>query len=230
MLQPRNGYRAAIDPVLLAAAIPAKPGQACLELGVGAGAASLCLLARCPDIALTGLELDPDQAELAVRNAQANGRADRLCVVVGDAAKPPGTIPRNHFDHVFMNPPYLEASRHDAPENAKRASAHMEEGGGLQDWIAQAGKLLKQRGMLTLIHRADRLDQILISLSPAFGGIVVFPLWPRAGEDAKRVIVQAVKGGKSPLRMLCGLVLHAQAAYTQEADEVLRKGSALDLK
>ncbi|TAN35242.1 MAG: methyltransferase domain-containing protein, partial [Verrucomicrobia bacterium] len=119
LFQPKNGYRAAIDPVLLAAAVPAKAGQFCLELGLGGGAAALCLLARLPGLGgIAGLEIDPGQVELAQRNAEMNAAADRLHVALGDAAQPPASLPRNHFDHVFMNPPYLEAMRHDPPPDA----------------------------------------------------------------------------------------------------------------
>jgi tRNA1(Val) A37 N6-methylase TrmN6 len=229
LLQPRNGYRAAIDPVLLAAAIPAKSGENAVELGLGSGAASLCLLARCPELLhISGLELDQGQAELAQRNAEINRAGDRLLVILGDAAHPPKALARNHFDHVLMNPPYLEAARHDAPAHAGRATAHVEATDGLKDWIKSAGKLLKQRGRLTLIHRADRLDHILAELPPTFGSIAVLPIWPRAGEAAKRVIVQAIKGGKGACRLLPGLVLHDEAGYTSEADAVLRGQAALD--
>ncbi|MDK9722737.1 MAG: methyltransferase [Rhodospirillales bacterium] len=230
LLQPKEGYRAAIDPVLLAAAISAKNGQNAVELGLGAGAAALCLLERVPAMAgICGLEIDPGQVELAHRNAALNKRENQLQIILGDAAQPPRSLPRNHFDHVFMNPPYLESSRHDAPASARKASAHVETGEGFETWIRQAGKLLKPKGWLTLIHRADALDRILAALSPAFGGILLCPLWPRAGEPAKRVIVAAQKGGRAPCRLLPGLVLHDAKGYTIEADAILRGGASIDL-
>lgn len=229
LLQPKEGYRAAIDPVLLAAAIPAKNGQNAVELGLGTGAAALCLLDRVPAMAgICGLELDPGQAELAHRNAALNGREGQLQIVLGDAAHPPRNLPRNHFDHAFMNPPYLEPSRHDAPACARKTAAHVEADEGLEAWIRQAGKLLKPKGWLTIIHRADVLDRILAALPPAFGSIAVLPLWPRAGEPAKRVIVAAQKGGRAPCRLLPGLVLHDAKGYTIETDAILRGGAQLD--
>ena len=85
--QPRKGYRAATDPVLLAAACPALPGQSVLDMGCGVGAAALCLAARVPDLRLYGLELQPDYAELARRNAIENGLP--MQVECGDLAHMP---------------------------------------------------------------------------------------------------------------------------------------------
>ncbi|CAA6605553.1 Methyltransferase small domain protein [Rhodospirillaceae bacterium LM-1] len=230
LLQPRNGYRAAIDPVLLAAAIPAKTGQSAIELGLGSGAAALCLLIRVAGMKqITGLEFDFGQAELARRNASLNGMQDLLRVVEGDAAHPPSEIPRNHFDHAFMNPPFLEGGRHDAPPDPGKALAHIDTKDLLAAWISMAGKLLKPKGTLTLIHRADRLDQILGALAPAFGSLTILPIWPRANENAKRVIVQATKTGRAACKLLPGLVLHDANDYTVEAQSVLRDAAPLDL-
>lgn len=231
LLQPKNGYRAAIDPVLLAAAVPARKGQNAVELGLGGGAAALCLLARMPELtAVYGLELDEGQVELAHRNAALNGREAQMKILVGDAAKPPKTLERNFFDLALMNPPYLEAVRHTPPPGRAKARAHAEAAPaqfGL--WIAAAGKLLKPGGVLTLIHRADRLDEILTGLKPAFASIAILPVWPKRGEAAKRVIVQAVKGGRGACRLLPGLVLHEGTRYTEEALAVLRAAAPLNL-
>ena len=89
--------------------------------------------------------------------------------------------------------------------------------------------------MITLIHRADRLDDILARLHGRAGAITVFPLWPRGlngggGTAAKRVLVQARKGVKSPMKLAPGLVLHeADGGYTAAASRVLRDGAGLDL-
>ncbi|MDT8344261.1 MAG: methyltransferase, partial [Thermohalobaculum sp.] len=87
LLQPGAGYRAATDPVLLAAAVPARPGERVLELGIGAGAATLCLAARVAGLVHAGLEIQPDYLALAARNAALNGVA--LVLFEGDVAAPP---------------------------------------------------------------------------------------------------------------------------------------------
>ncbi|HYE49736.1 MAG TPA: methyltransferase [Azospirillaceae bacterium] len=229
LLQPGKGYRAAIDPVLLAAAVPAGEGERVLELGCGAGAASLCLAARVPGCRVTGLEMQAEAAELARRNAALNRLEERFEVVEGDLLRPPGVLRPGGFDRVMANPPFHPAGAHTISPTAGKAASHGEGEAGLADWIAAALRFLKGRGTLTLVHRADRLDEILARLHGRFGAVTVLPLWPMQGREAKRVIVTARRDARSPARLLPGLVLHgAGGAYTPEAERVLRDGVALE--
>jgi len=227
--QPRDGYRAAVDPVLLAAAVAARPGERLLELGCGAGAVFVCLTARLPGLAVVAVERDPVMAALARGNAAGNGVAARVTVVEADlAALPPGWE-EGGFDQVAANPPFLPAGRADPSPHPGRSAAGVEAGADLAAWIDRAHACLKPKGRLTLIHRADRLADLLAALAPRFGGIVVFPLWPKPGRSAARVIVAARKGVRTPLRLAAGLVLHeADGGYTKAADAALR-GAGLDL-
>lgn len=228
--QPRDGYRAAIDPVLLAAAIPAVAGERVLDLGCGAGAVFLCLLARCPELEVAAVERDPAMAALARANAALNGIAERVAVVEADVAGLPGDWRAGGFDHVVMNPPYLPAGRADPSPHPGRAAAGVEQSGDVAAWIDRARNCLRHKGRITLVQRADRLSDLLAALGHGFGEIVVFPLWPRPGRDAGRVIVTARKGVRTPLRLAAGLVLHGAAGgYTEAADAALR-GAGLDLQ
>jgi tRNA1(Val) A37 N6-methylase TrmN6 len=223
--QSADGYRAAIDPVLLAAAIPASTRNA-LELGCGAGAASLCALARLPDLRVRGLERDASTADLARFNAAANRMAGRFAVETGCVRAFAGT----GFDLAFANPPYLQARRAQASTRAARASANVEGEAGLADWIAAALRAVAPRGHVLFIQRADRLDDLLAGLRSQAGEIVLFALWPKAGACAKRILVRARKGVATPLRLAAGLVLHeADGSYTAAADAILRGRSALAL-
>jgi tRNA1(Val) A37 N6-methylase TrmN6 len=226
--QPAEGYRAAIDPVLLAAAVPAKPGEQVLELGCGAGAAGLALAARLPDIRVTGLERDPDLARLCQTNIAANGMAGRVAVLAGDLLDPPPEITAGAFDHVMANPPYLEPARADLSPDPGRRAANAEGEAGLADWIAAALAALKRKGWITLIHRADRLDALINTFAGQAGAITILPLWPKAGAPAKRVILRARKGVRSPASLLPGLILHENSGYTAAAEAVLRDAAALD--
>ena len=223
--QLREGYRAAIDPVLLAAAVAAEPGERVADLGCGVGAALLCLAARCPGVAVTGVERDPVLARLARENLGLNGLAGRAAIVEGSVADP---IPGAPFDRVMVNPPFLPPGRGRASAHPIKAAANVEDGLALDGWIAAAARALKPRGWLTLVHRADRIDEICAALRPAFGSVTLFPLWPKAGAPARRILVQARRGGRSPAVLSAGLVLHdADGGFTPAAQAVLRDAAPL---
>lgn len=231
--QPATGYRAAIDPVLLAAAVPPQGPCSVLDLGCGVGAAALCLLARLPEARVTGLEVQPEMAALARDNAALNGWADRFEVVVGDLADRQAlagcAAARGGFDEVLCNPPHHPAETIAAPDPAK-AAATREAGARLDDWVKVALGRVRPKGAATFIHRADRLDELLAALRGRAGGIVVFPLWPKPGQAARRVLVRARKGVRAPLTLAAGLVLHtADGGFTDAAQRVLRDGHGLDL-
>lgn len=225
-----HGYgRAGIDAVFLAAAVPAKTGERALELGSGAGAAGLCLARRVEGVTILGLELQPELAALARRNAERNGLADRARFEVGDLRDPPENLRRIAFDHVLMNPPYHPAGTTRPSPVLMKAAAHVELAGDLADWIGFGLAHLRPRGTLTLIHQTERLDEILGLLEGPAGELRIFPLWPRPGRPAKRVLVRARKGSAAPLRLLPGLILHQESnGFADEAEAVLRHGAALD--
>ncbi len=226
--QPAKGYRVAVDPILLAAAVPAGADERVLDLGAGAGAAALCLAARVADCRVDCLEAQDQLARLAAANVTANRLDRRIIVHVGDLRRPPSDLPRGGFDHVMSNPPYVASNAADAPPDASKRKATVDEL-GIEVWIDAMLKFLKPRGRLTLIHRADRLDQVIVALGQRVGEVTVIPLWPRQDEPARRVIIRARKGAKSPAQLLPGLVLHRpDGAFTEEAEAVLRDGEPVE--
>lgn len=228
LLQPATGYRVAIDPVLLAAAVPAREGQRVLDIGTGSGAAALCLAERIEGCRVVGLERDADLARLARGSVQLNGRGASIEIVDGDLCRPPAALAAGSFDHAMANPPYLEAGAAAESGSRGRARAHVESAAGLDSWVGFALRMVRTGGGVTFIHRADRLDDLLSLLHRRTGGIVIVPLWPKRGRPARRVIVHAVKGSRAPLVLTPGLVLHgASGAYTRAADAILRGGTAL---
>ncbi|WP_119677737.1 tRNA1(Val) (adenine(37)-N6)-methyltransferase [Indioceanicola profundi] len=230
LLQPRHGYRVAVDPVLLAAAVPARAGESVLDLGCGVGAAALCLATRVPGVRVEGLELQPLNAELAVRNIGLNGLAERVAVHQGDLSVPPAGLAARRFDRIMMNPPFHPAGRHTRSPFAHKAVSHGEGAAGLADWVQAALRLLSARGTLTIIHSAERLDRVVALLEGRFGGISILPLWPRAGEPARRIIVHARRNVRSPSVLLPGLILHAEGQrYSAQAEAVLRDGASISV-
>jgi tRNA1(Val) A37 N6-methylase TrmN6 len=220
--QPETGFRSGLDAVMLAAAVPAIAGQAALELGAGAGTASLCLAARVPRLSIIGVEREESLVTLARENAATNN-AD-CTFVAADIFALPAELKRD-FNQVFVNPPFHGEGQ--ASPDDKRAAALMDDG-QLGDWLKLGLQRTVSNGFFTAILRADRLNEALVAL-PA-KGVSVFPLWPRAATAPKRVIVQARKGSRAPFCLLPGLVLHHQdGSWTPEAEAVLRRGNALAL-
>ena len=204
--QPKSGYRAATDPVLLAAACPARPGQRVLDVGAGAGAAAFCLATRSPGVDIEGVELQPAYVALSRRNAARNEIA--WLAEAGDVAAPPLFVRSTSYDHVITNPPFFEAETGLAsPDPAKDAANR--ETVPLSLWLDFCLKRLASRGVLTLIHRIERLGDALAAVGGRVGDVEICPLWPRRGAPAKRFILRARKDGRGPMRLSPGLALHA---------------------
>ena len=226
LTQTADGYRAGLDAILLAAAVRLAPGTRAAEFGCGPGAALLSVAHAHKDAQLTGVELDPSAAELARRNAAANGLDDRVAIVEADALS---WRPDAPLDAVFFNPPYFDdpASLR-APKPGKQAAWISE--APLSDWITAGLKRLKSGGSLVFIHRADRLGEALSALQGK-ASAVVLPVYPRAEAPAKRILIEARAGGRAPLVLMAPLVLHedASGAWTPRADAVLRGAARLEL-
>lgn len=226
--QPRKGYRAGVDPVLLAATIPAVSGQRVLELGCGVGAAILCVGARVQGLELTGVEREDVYAELAERNG-----AGALEVVKADIAGLPLTLRQRQFDHVLANPPYWRRDASIAAGDPMREAALGEET-PLSKWVGTGSKRLAPKGQIHIIHRAERLPDILAALPHDMGSIEVLPIAARLGRAAERVIVRARKSGRADFRLHAPLILHRGDThvdgdqYTQTVRDALRSGTALD--
>jgi tRNA1Val (adenine37-N6)-methyltransferase len=223
--QPTDGFRSGLDAVMLAAAVP--PGEIgdVLELGAGAGAASLCLASRVSAYTVTGVDIDPALAALANGNARTNGMAARVRFVAADALHLPQEMKRE-YAHVFSNPPFHGDEGMAPPDESRRRAVRDE--GSLSLWLAAGARRTVSGGTFTAILRADRLGETLAALPEK--GLVIFPLWPKAGEPARRVILQLRKGSGAPLALSSGLVLHeADGRFTKDADAILRGGASLAL-
>ncbi len=230
--QPAKGFRAAMDTVLLAAAVPALSSGRVVELGCGAGIASLCYAERCAGADILGIDADPQIIALAQTNAALNNKEARVRFQEGRVGAALDIAP-NSADQVFANPPYLAEGSAARSPDAHRDRSMVEAGACLADWINAMLKVARQKGGITLVHRADRLQEILALLEGQAGETAVLPLWPRTGTAAKRVIVHARKAVRGGTRMLPGLTLHGNLdgeRYTPEAEAILRDGAALPLR
>ena len=231
--QPRKGYRAGVDPVILAASVPAKPRQTVLELGCGVGVASLCLAARVPNLAVTGAEVQTDYAALAQRNAAENALS--FHVVNADLRALPADLRQRRFDHVIMNPPYYDRSTGTAATNQGRDVAL---GGDtpLTDWLQTGARRVGPRGYLTLIQRMERLPEVLAALEGRLGALIVRPIAGRVGKAPELFLLQARQEGRTAFRMAPTLIMHEgamhtgdQESYTATVSGVLRSGAELPI-
>lgn len=214
--QPVAGYRAAMDPVLLAAAVPAASGQRVLELGCGVGVALLALGARVPGLVLTGLERQADYAQLACENAREAGQEAQI--LTGDLAQMPPALRAENFDHVLTNPPFFPPQSASAPQDPGRAEAHLAHT-PLAIWLDAGLRRLVPGGHLTMIHRSEALGEILAGLAGRAGDIRIKPIAPRAGRDANRVIVSARKGRAGPLRLCAPLIIHDAPQHIKDGPD-----------
>jgi tRNA1(Val) A37 N6-methylase TrmN6 len=221
-----SGHRTGIEPVLLAASIPAKPGATILEAGTGAGAGLLCLAHRVELGIGIGLEREPTLAALAAANLRAN-HCSTGAILVGDLIAAP--LARRRFDHVMANPPWFDPANTASPDPLRRLARAIS-APGLEDWITTLASLLRPGGTITLILPASRLPEFVQGCATAhIGALKIMPLWPRAGRPAKLMIVQGCLQGRSPLRLLAGLTLHDTNGFSPTAEQILRDGAALAL-
>ena len=224
--QPAKGFRAGLDAVLLAAFVPAKPGETVLEAGPGTGAAFLCLATRVPRVAIRAVEREPAMAALARENAARAGLSAQI--EQGDVADLALARAFGPVAHGFANPPYWPGGT--PPPGAIRRAATHEAGPGLADWVGFLAAAIAPRGSLSLILPAARFDAAVAAMRDAgFGAVELLPLWPRAGVAAKRVLLRARKGARSPAKILPGLVLHeADGRFTEAAEAILRDAAQID--
>jgi tRNA1(Val) A37 N6-methylase TrmN6 len=231
LLQPRSGYRAGVDPVLLAASVPGRAGQSVLELGCGAGAASLCLAARVAGLAITGVEVQADYAGLAVQNAAQNNV--EMQVFNADLTALPDALRQPLFDHVIANPPYYQSGAHSPSQDGGRRVA-LGEDTPLASWIGVAAKRLAPKGYLHVIQRTDRLPDLLAACSGRLGSLEILPLAARRGRAPDLMILRARKGGRAAFVLHAPVIVHQGDrhevdgdSYSPEITGVLRDAAAL---
>jgi FkbM family methyltransferase len=233
--QPRKGYRAGVDAVLLAASVRApdkglgKGDATLLDIGAGVGTVGLCAAARLPSLRVTLLEREPELAKLAAENIAANGFTGRVTAVHAEVGAPGGLSPES-FDDAVANPPFHDLGSGTPAPNALKSASHAMPPQSLDEWLRFMARMVRPGGRATLIHKAEALPSILAAFEGRFGGLVVLPIHARIHEPAIRVLVQGIKGSRAPLTLLPAFVLHNEGnAFTAEAQKILRHGGALGM-
>lgn len=229
LLQPAKGHRAGTDAVLLAALARARADDRVVDVGAATGAVGLMIAARVPGVDLTLAERDPELVALCRRNLELNRRTGRVAEVdiLDPGSRKAAGLMAESADLVVTNPPFLEEGRARLSSDARRAAAHALPSGGLEAWIRASAGLLKPKGRLALIHRADRLGACLAAIEKGFGALSVRLVHPRVDQTAMRFLLIAVKGSRAGLVVEAPLILHdASGAFTAEA-EALHRGEAV---
>ena len=221
--QRATGHRAGSDAVLLAATIPPETSGLIVDAGSASGAVGLMAAWRAPQAQIRMIEIDPDDIRLAISNIADNAMVSRVHVVAADlfashADRAAVGLCEGNADHVLSNPPYLDEGQARASHDADRVRAHMMPEGGLEKWILACLQMLKPNGALTIIHRADKLDEILHLMDGRFGDIGILPIYPRDDEGATRILISGKRNSRAPLRILPALMLHhRQGGFTERA-------------
>ena len=227
VMQYKSGHRAGHDAVLLAAATAARPGDRVADLGAGAGVAGLAVARRVAGIDLVLVEIDAALADLARANAKANAiHADviALDVETDAAAFAAAGLGPDSVDAVLMNPPFNDPSRHRASPDVARGTAHLATATTLAKWIHAARRMLKSKGVLTLIWRADGIAEVLAALDHGFGSLHILPVHGDARAPANRILVRATKGGRAPTQILPALLLNDESGVPNESVQEILAG------
>lgn len=237
LLQPKTGYRAGVDAVLLAAAIPCGPAhERCLDAGGGVGTVGLSVVRRCPNATAVLLERSEKFVELAEENVKRNELSDRVKVFSGDLTQTWSEmagdgLASDSFDHVFANPPYHIDGKGTPSPDPWKSTAHSMPEADLDLWGRLLARMAAPGGTGTLIHKAEALSLVIGAFAGRFGGLRILPIYPRKGQAANRIIVQGTKGSRAPTVILPGFILHGEGnAFTPEAEAILRGGGGLDLE
>lgn len=228
IFQPRKGYRAGMDAIVLASMINIRPAGKALDVGAGVGSVSFCVASRCRDISVTAIEADRQMAALAEKGIEQNGFQGRIICLNDEvlALSDPAFLKtfkdmENTYDVVFSNPPYFDASRIKAPDEARQA-AYIEKL-SLEEWLKFMLYCAKPKAEITLIHRAEALGDILRFLGQRAGRIKVTCIHPETGKPAKRIIVSARKGLRAGQLMVTKpLILYEKASNRTETADFRR--------
>jgi tRNA1(Val) A37 N6-methylase TrmN6 len=236
ILQPKDGYRAGVDAVLLAASAPAKAGrrERVLDVGAGVGVVGLAVARRIADATVVLVERDPRLAELARANVEHNGLSERVRVIEADVERPLNGQPAiaalaESFDHVLANPPFHTEGRGTAAADTAKAAANAMAEGSFVGWSRFLAAMARPSGTAAVIHKAEALAALLAACEGRFGALEVLPIHPRQDATAIRVIVRGTKGSRGPLSLLPQLTLHGDDnGFRPEIERVLREGAGLE--
>ncbi len=231
--QPKSGFRAGSDSVLLAAAVR-KETTCILELGCGAGVAACCALSERAKAQALLVDMEAEALTLADKNLALNGFEKRAKTLLLDVTqkgsiREQAGLQTNCFSTIIANPPFFISSKGTGSPDALRKRARHMQKGELDNWVKTAAASASARGEIIFIHVMEALPELLAAFDARFGNIVILPIAPRAGEAATRVLIRGIKGSKAPLALMAPLILHGETGreFLPEVEAIFRGEGAL---
>ena len=222
--QSDDGLKGTSDSVLVAAAVPAKPKETILDVGVGNGVISLCLNARVSELSFTGIDCQKDLLDLAKENARSNGL--NFSAILANIGIIPSPLHGQQFNHVVTNPPFY-TEPHKRKNTRQAVACHQDL--SLTEWLKFCLRHVRAKGSISIIHRTEALPEILTVLEGKIGALEIFPIASKRNEPAKRIIVRGRMNSRKPLCLHAPIVMHEpDGQQTKEADQLLRTGIGLD--
>ena len=221
ILQKKKGYRFSIDSILLAHFVRPRPGMKAVELGLGSGVISLILCYR-TGCSLTGVELQPQMADMAARSFRLNSLEGKIDIVKGDVRDIKKIMPGGQFDAVIFNPPYRRKGSGRISADAEKAIARHEINGSLADFISASEFLLKKHGEVFTIYPASRGVELVCRMRDS--GIepkAMRIVHSAARTEAEFILLEGSKGGGEELQILPPLFIYdSEGNYTPEIQAI----------
>ena len=227
----RNNYKIIQDPerfcfgmdaVLLSEFAKAKEGDRVIDLGTGTGIIPILMEAKTRASDLTGLEIQPESADMARRSVELNHLESKIRIVTGDIKEASSLFGAATFDVVTSNPPYMTEHHGITNEKSPKAIARHELLCTLEDVISQAAKLLRPGGSFYMVHRPFRLVDIIVlmreyHLEPKRMKLV----YPYIDKDPNMVLIEGLRGGRPRMTVEKPLIVYKEpGVYTDEIYEI----------
>ncbi len=218
IIQNRKGFCFGIDAVLLSAFAEVKSGERVLDLGTGTGVIPILLCGKTAGEHFTGLEINPESADMARRSVVYNQLEERISIVTGDICHAGEEFAAGSFDVVTSNPPYMTGGHGLINPDPMLAAARHEVHCTFDDVARSASVMLRERGRFYLVHRPFRLPELMTTLTkyrlePKSMRLV----YPSVDKEPSMVLLGCMKGGRARCRVEKPLIIYDDARqYTPE--------------
>jgi tRNA1(Val) A37 N6-methylase TrmN6 len=223
MIQPGNGYRFSLDPLLLCDFAVLRAGERVIDLGTGCGVIPLVLARQAGDASIVGVEFQEEMAALSARNAELNGLRERVEIVCDDVLSLRWRFPVSSFDLVVANPPYRKQGSGKISPKAGRDRARHETTAGLADFLSAAKYLVKPGGRICFIYHPSRLQEFICCAAELKLALLRLRMvHGSVGAGAKMFLAELAKGRRADLTVEAPLIVYGDdGEYTAEVARML---------